>query len=537
MTFETHPALCDDGKPAAAAGASRWPSRARALAAPFMRLADAWFEAPDGWATAALLVMFVLVWTLFQVVSYASIDLHPDLVEMYAWGRHPSLGYYKHPPLGAIVSALWFSVFPARDWAFQLLAMVNAAVGLCATALIARRYLTGDKRLTVLLLLLLTPFYQFHGARFGANQTLLSTWPIAVYAFLRAFEGRQPVWAAAAGVGAALAMLGKYYSVFLIVGLAAAALVHPGRSAYFRSSSPWISALVGLALLAPHLVWLAATGFLPFHYAVGVHAAGSLATVLAATGAYAVGAIAYVALPVVIYLLAVRPDRATLREALWPSQPDRRMLAVLLWVPLIAPMPVAIAMGVLITSLWTMPAWFLLPILLLAPPAVVLGRPAAIGVAALVAVITLGALLAAPALAWVRHIDGTKEGRSYFRLLAAEATARWQSATGRPLSIVAGDPLLAVAITFYAASHPDSLPSSNLETAPWITPARLAREGWVAVCKTGDDDCLDAALRLAGARPDAVRADVQLVPRFMGVTGPPQTFTLLLVPSLPAPAH
>ena len=110
MTFETHPALCDDGKPAAAAGASRGPSRVHARAAPFVRLADAWFEAPDGRATAALLVMFVLVWTLFQVVSYASIDLHPDLVEMYAWGRHPSLGYYKHPPLGAIISALWFSV-------------------------------------------------------------------------------------------------------------------------------------------------------------------------------------------------------------------------------------------------------------------------------------------------------------------------------------------------------------------------------------------------------------------------------------------
>src|SRR5580704_1485918 len=309
MTSGAYPKPSDDGKSAAIAGASQ------RLAAPFVRLANAWFDAPNATATAAFLAIFVLAWTLFQELSYASIDLHPDLVEVYAWGRHPSLGYYKHPPLGAIISALWFSVFPARDWAFQLLAMVNAAVGLYATALIARRYLTGDKRLTVLLLLLLTPFYQFHGARFGANQTLLSTWPIAVYAFLRAFEGRQPVWAAAAGAGAALAMLGKYYSVFLIVGLAAAALVHPGRSAYFRSSSPWISALVGLGLLAPHMVWLAATGFLPFHYAVGVHAAGSLATVLAATGAYAVGAIAYVALPVVIYLLAVRPDRATLREA------------------------------------------------------------------------------------------------------------------------------------------------------------------------------------------------------------------------------
>ena len=56
-------------------------------------------------------------------------------------------------------------------------------------------------------------------------------------------------------------------------------------------------------------------------------------------------------------------------------------------------MPVAIAMGELLTPLWTMPASFLLPILMLAPPRAVLHRPAAIGVAALVAAIALGSLL------------------------------------------------------------------------------------------------------------------------------------------------
>jgi len=536
MPYDTDPAFAP-GAAAVTVSASRWPSRARVLAAPFVRLAGAWFDAPRGLATTILLVLFVLAWTLFQLLSYASIDLHPDLVEMYAWGRHPSPGYYKHPPLGALISALWFSVLPAQDWAFQLLAMVNAAVGLYAADLIARRYLTGDKRLTVLLLLLLTPFYQFHAERFGANQTLLSTWPIAVFSFLRAFESRRSGWAVTAGVTAALTMLGKYYSIFLIIGLVAAALAHPGRRAYFRSSSPWISVLAGLAVLAPHLVWLVTTGFLPFHYALNNHAGASLGAVLAQTGGYAAGAIGYVAVPLAVYLLAVRPDRATLKEALWPSDPDRRMLAVLLWVPLISPMPVAIAMGELLTSLWTMPAWFLLPILLLAPPAAVLRRPAAIGIAALVAAVTLGALLASPALAWVPLVEGSRNAQLYFRLLAAEATARWQAAAGRPLSIVAGDPDLAAATAFYGTSHPDALPAFDFRAAPWITPARLTQEGWVALCKSEDDDCLNLARRLAGDRPEAVRADIPLVSRFFGLRGPSRSFTLFLVPPAPPAAR
>jgi hypothetical protein len=94
--------------------------------------------------------------------------------------------------------------------------MVNAAIAFLAVDLIARRWLDGDKRLLVPLLLLLTPFYQFHGQRFGTNQVLLSTWPIATYCFLRSFETRTVIWSVAAGITAALAMLGKYYSVVLI---------------------------------------------------------------------------------------------------------------------------------------------------------------------------------------------------------------------------------------------------------------------------------------------------------------------------------
>src|SRR5882724_11523074 len=228
---------------------------------------EKWFDAKA--ANRALWIfisLFVVIWTAFQIISYQSIDLRDDLTEIFAWSRHPSAGYYKHPPHAALMAAIWFAVFPVADWSYHLLAMLNSALGLIFVDLIARRYLDGDKRLLVLLLLLLTPFYQFHGQRFNPNQTLLSAWPIATYCFLRAFETRGPVWSAAAGAAAAFAMLGKYYSIFLIAGFLAAVLAHPGRWTYLKSSSPWISAIVGGGVLAPHIQWLFATGFTTFSY-------------------------------------------------------------------------------------------------------------------------------------------------------------------------------------------------------------------------------------------------------------------------------
>ncbi|HMA71257.1 MAG TPA: glycosyltransferase family 39 protein [Xanthobacteraceae bacterium] len=489
-----------------------------------------WLDhAPSGLATRFFLLWFVLLYTAFETISSASVGLHPDLLEAYAWGLHPAAGYDKHPPLAGLMVAGWFSLFPSTDWAFHLLATVNTAVGLYATYRIARRYLDDDKRIAVLLLLLLTPFYQFIGQRFGANQTLLSTWPIATYCFLRAFETRGLGWSAAAGAAAALAMLGKYYSIFLITGFVLAVLAHPARWTYLRSFSPWLSAVVGGAVLAPHVQWLFATGFPTFAFAIGVHAGAPLAPVLWKDAVYLVEAVAYVGILLAVYWIAVHPDRTTLQETFWPPDPDGRMLVVLLATPLVLPAVVAPFIGAVLTPLWTMSAWFLLPIILLRPKAADLTRVAAIRIAALVVIITIASLAAAPWLAWHKHIDGTKEGREYYRLISAEMTNAWHLATGLPLRVVMGNPYLASAATFYSPDHPDSMPGFEIgAAAPWITPQRLASDGWAAVCNADDENCVEAAKHLAAGKSNAQFINYSTINRYLGKPGKLGRFFFIL---------
>jgi 4-amino-4-deoxy-L-arabinose transferase-like glycosyltransferase len=433
------------------------------LAATIGRPIDAWFDRErDGRAVAILLLLFVVVWTIFHVVSRTSVDLNPDMTEAYAWGRHPSAGYYKHPPLSALMAAAWFAVFPVADWSFYLLAMVNAAIALFAVDRIAKLYLSGDKRLLVLLLLLLMPFYQFHSQRFGANPVLLATWPIATYCFLRAFKTRGLGWSAAAGAAAAVAMLGKYYSIYLIGAFMVAILLHPARWTYLRSPSPWISAIVGLIVLAPHLYWLKTAAITPFEYAYLAHRGATLGGIFASIGTYLLGGLAYVALPLAVYAIAVRPDRRLLAQTLWPSDPDRRMLVVLLAAQLLLPALSAAFVGIELSSLWMMQSWFLLPIVLLMPEAAIVPRSRAVAVAALVAAISAFALVAvAPTFAWLRHVHGSKHGEAYYRLLSDEVTREWRRHTDRPLTIVMGSGV--EAITFYSPDHP----RCRISTGTW----------------------------------------------------------------------
>jgi hypothetical protein len=511
-----------------------------------------WLDfAPTGLATRFLLLWFVLLYTAFGIMSSASVGLHPDLLNAYARGLHPAAGYDGYAPLAALMAGAWFSLFPPTDWAFHLLAMVNAAVGLFATDRIAQRYLDGDKRIAVLLLLLLTPFYQFVGQRFGGGPTMLSTWPIATYCFLRAFETRELAWSAGAGAAAALALLGSYYSVFLIAGFGAAVLAHPGRRTYLLSWSPWLSVAVGAIALTPHVQWLFATGFTSLSGIARADSGAPLMRVVRKDALCIVEGIASVGPLLAVYWLAVRPDRTTLRETFWPPPPPTlpspatggglgrglgevrdgvgRTLVVLLAVSLVLPAVVAPLVGMVLTPLWTMPAGFLLPIVLLRPKVAELTRVAAIRITALVAAITISALAAAPWLAWRTHAAGTTEGREYYRQVSGEMTNAWHLATGLPLRIVMGDRDLASAVTFYSSDHPDAMPGFETGPAtPWITPERLAQDGWVAICNADDEKCVEAARQLAAGKSNVQFMTYSTISRYLGKGGKLGRFFFIL---------
>jgi len=136
------------------------------------------------------------------------------------------------------------------------------------------------------------------------------------------------------------------------------------------------------------------------------------------------------------------------------------------------------------------------------------------------------ALLTAPAIAWLTHVRGTKHGEPFYRLISEEITREWRSRTGRPLTIVMGNAVEAVA--FYSRDHPDAVPEFDLRTTPWVTPARLAREGYAVLC--GEPTCADEVARRAAAEPNAVRRTFEVSRRYLGREGPSARFTVLIVP-------
>ena len=501
------------------------------MLAPAERLLDALVDPNRRDRTCLwLLTAYAAVWGLYAVIAKGSQDIHFDMGEMVALSRENLLGTLKHPPLGSWLVRLWFSVFPLADWAYYLFAIAIAAVGLWITWKLSQQYLDGEKRVIAVALLTLVPLYNFHALKFNANTVLIPFWAATTWFFLRSFETRNLGYAALAGLAAAAAMLGKYWSIFLLAGLAIAALADPRRGVYFRSAAPWVTIAFGAAALAPHVVWLVVNDFPPFGYALGSHAVASRWLAFLSALGFVAGAIGYLAAPIVIVMLATRPSRAALADMLWPRDPARRTVLLAFVLPILLPSFAAVAAKSGVTPLWTISAMTLASVVLLSSPLVTLSREAAVRIVALAIAFPLIMTAASPVVAIVVHRQGVPNNATHYRLLAEEIDKVWRATSDRQLKLVGSDTALVNGVVFYLAGKPSTYDVVEPAQTPWTDEVRIARDGIALVCRAADVACVAVVDRLAARLPTGKRAEVTLSRKYFGVSDEPVRYSIVTVP-------
>jgi dolichyl-phosphate-mannose-protein mannosyltransferase len=471
------------------------------------------------------LALYVLLWTIYGTIAKGTQGFHFDMVEVIAWSRDLSHGYLKHPPLAAAVAWAWFSVFPVAEWSYYLLAMLMPALALWIIWHMSADYLDADKRIAGLALLMLVPFFNFHALKFNVNTVLIPLWAATTFWFLRSIGTRSLIYAALAGVAAAGSMLGKYWSVFLLAGLIAAALIDRRRMAYFKSAAPWITVIFGLIVMLPHLSWLNDNAFAPFTYAMTIHGDKPFSNTLIAALGYIAGSIGYVALPVILVFAAARPNLKTLADMMWPAETERRLAAAAFWGPFLMPAAGALVSGTEITSLWSMSAWTLLPVLLLSSPQVT-WRPVDTGrVLVLAALLPLVMLVISPGIAIMNRREGPPAAAVQSHLLAVEVEKIWREATPLPLRFVGGDGDIALGVVAYAKDKPRAL----LAGLPDPSAAYLEGSGMVLLCFTGDAACLNEIKVRAGAALNSI-THTSIFQKSWGTVLPSRSYTIVIVP-------
>jgi hypothetical protein len=379
-----------------------------------------------------------------------------------------------------------------------------------------------------LALLSLLPFYNFHALKYNASSVLTPFWAATTWWFLLSFETRRAGFAALAGLAAGAAMLGKYWSIFLLAGLGLAALSDPRRAAYFRSPTPWLTIAAGAAVLAPHLFWIATHGFTTVDFAFTSHAT-TLAHAAAGSLYFLASVLGYIAVPIVLAALATRPSLAAITDTLWPKAAERRTILIAFAAPLLLAALVAIAARADLDPLWSISAMTLLPVVLFASPLVQINRAAAVYILAFAVIFPLLLLAASPVIALVIHRQGVTNYASHYRLIAQAVEQAWRGATDKPLRIVGGNRPVVDGSNFYFTDPPATFVVTEPMRTPWVDQARIAREGIAVVCPRAEPGCLEELNALV-TRYGGKTENVALARRFFGSSDTPIDYQIAIIP-------
>ncbi|KAK42742.1 glycosyltransferase [Caballeronia jiangsuensis] len=453
-----------------------------------------------------LLPVHAIVWIICAWLSRGNLDIQGDMIENYVWGIEWQAGYAKHPPLFAWITAAWFRVFPHTDIAYFALSATNSMIGLLGIVALSRCFVPRRLATIAGLAMAVSPLYSNLAIKFNANSVLLSVWPWTAYFFVRYMQTRSWREAIAVGALAAAAVLGKYFSIVLLIALFIAMLVRPAWRARLFDWRVLLVAATGAIVLAPHIHWLVVNRFPTLTYA-DERTGGTILAAVARFGVYTLAQIGYLALSFIVTLVLVRERRSQAARLMAASVTKPSLNPDLWWLalgPLIVVGMIAVLSRTQMASVWGMAQWFAIVPLWLA----VLDRAGftfrperAVRTLACYWLIVFVATAAIGYMGALRNTDDAAEPRAE---LAEAAHALWNQRFRRDIPVVAGSGHEAQSIAFYSNGNTRYWDMSKPGTTPWLSIADLKRRGALFVCREIDTPCIKESKTITNAIPVSV---------------------------------
>ena len=232
------------------------------------------------WVLLAAIGYFVLL-KLMVALFAAPVS---DEAYYWMWGRHVSLSYFDHPPLGAWVQALSHAVFGTNHFALRVPTFVALTGVLGVFWQVAKRVGGDDSRgvfLRSTLVFVASPLFGIFGTVAIHDYLLVALAIGSGYYFTRYLtdveatgRGRlEHLFGAAVLLG--LAGLTKYTAVFIAIAVAGTILTRPKLRSLLLRWEIYAAGLIALALQAPTLIWNLQNDFASINFQFGRRLSGA----------------------------------------------------------------------------------------------------------------------------------------------------------------------------------------------------------------------------------------------------------------------
>ena len=531
------------------------PATARPKRIPSARRLAAWLASlasdPKAalWVVTGFAAVHAVLWTLILVNLKTGQDVHMDVAEAYAWGQKFLLGYGKHPPLSGWIAGIWFKAFPATDWATYALAMATVSVGMVICWLVSLRVVDPRRAFLVVVMIALYPIFNFKGFKYNPDLLQLVTLPLLVLAYLNAFEKRSWQSGILLGLAGALALMTKYWVLTMIGAIGLAALIHPERMKFLLSPAPWVAIATMVVAMIPHIIWLADAHFVPLTYAGDTYSIEDAGLVHQLVFGYVLHNAALLALPVALAALAmalVPPwvtllSRAPLRivTRAWARGANTSVnlsQALNIWIIQIivaaGPPLGALVFSIYMKTDWGISLFFLVPLALVAIPALRVQSAALFNIVAIWLVLSIATLAASPWIA-AREMAVNADNTATYGArseLARELTQAWHARFASRWAVVAGTMESIQPMVFYSPDHPAAFTPNEAWSSGLTSLEDVKKYGFIGVFDPTDGRLPAFEKWVSETAPNAERI-VMTTRRFThGKAGPSMTWNVYIAP-------
>jgi 4-amino-4-deoxy-L-arabinose transferase-like glycosyltransferase len=438
------------------------------------QLANKWF-----WFIVSL---HVILWTVLPILLRPTLPI--DALEGVVWGQHLILGYDRNPWLNAWLTRLAVEIGGYSGWLTYLFSQLF--VGLCFWSVwrLGRKILTPLHALAAVLILEGIQYYTIASLDFNDNVIELGLWALLVLLFYRAVTLEKLIDWIGVGIVAGLALMTKYYSAFLLIGMFLFLLIEPQARQVFSKKGIYIAAFIFLIIIAPHFIWLFQHDFVTLHYAQNRVDKGRMFTwwgYIRPTLRFAGNQLLDFAGALVLFsfLLWGKTTAANLAPAVTVKQFDKRFLWMIAATPFVLTLLLALLLGWQLYSLWGTPLLSLWGIILLiyTQPVITQARFNRFIAAVLIVIASIAVGYTISLLS-----PGSKATVNYpSRTVAHTVENIWHQKYHEPLKYIAGDRYT----TFYVAVYSHDKPAAYIDwdpyKSPWINENAMRKAGAIFV--------------------------------------------------------
>ena len=426
-----------------------------------------------------LLIFLSIHFVLWFVVPLMRQSLPMDSVEAITWGRYCDLGTNKHPPLSGFPAEWFYQIFGQAG--IYLLNQILVLIGFIFIFKLAKCFLSEGKAVLSVMLLEGVIYYGFSAQEYNVNVVSLALLPLTAYYFLQALnKNTMSAWILT-GLFAGLNMLNKYVGGIELLCMALYLFFTPEGRAQFKKVGPYITFVLFLIVIAPHVWWLYQNDFYSFEYLMRRTGTGAqtLGAQIWAHFFYPVkflgSQILFALMTILLFYLSYRRGE---KEANYLTKDKKQFLFYMGILPVFLFAAVALVSGSKLKSMWGFPTLYMLGIVLFAYFPYKLSD---INFRKTVKSVYVAMTLFVVAALSVIIFNKSEKINFPYQKFAQDMSYAWKLHTDKPLKYVGGEIWYIANLSIFAEAQPKPVAGMKPENTPWFDKNDILSSGALVV--------------------------------------------------------